>query len=672
MSAAPLLAGRSLSSQKKVIESLSGSTLSVPLSTAIHKVFKDAVEINYKNIHLGGPPETSLIDLRAKSFIEPSSRQKLAVVQFLPSAESSPASPGAAQTFDVNLGAQQRIRDLEHELQFTRESLQATVEELETSNEELQATNEELFAANEELQSTNEELHSVNEELITVNAEYHAKIKELTQLNEDINNLLSSADVGTVFLDSDLRIRLFTPSAQKEIHLLEQDVGRPISHVTHNRADCDLAREAQRVLTALVSHERETQTLEGRWYQIKFLPYFTLSRQVAGVVIALLDVTAFKRTNMQLARLSAAVEQSPASIVITDTAGNIEYVNPRFTEITGYSLEEALGKNPRILKTKMTPPETHRELWETIRAGKVWRGEFVNRKKNGELFYEHASVSPITDSQGNITNYLAVKENITEKKKAEEALRESEKRYRLLIDSLPDIAVLLFDCELRCLVAGGEELTRAGFDKRKMEAGSLREAFPRQTADLLLPFYRKALKGESSSFEHEHHGQIYRQSVVPLRDEGGKIYAGMAVMQNVSSRVNMENALRLNLEKYQVLFDSFPLGITVADREGKILECNREAERILGLSKEEYLNRAIDGAEWKIVRLDGSPMPPDEYASVRALKENRLVENVQMGIVKKEGQITWINATAAPLGDYGVLVAYREIDAPPPAIKGGE
>ncbi len=111
--------------------------------------------------------------------------------------------------------------------------MQATVEELETSNEELQATNEELFAANEELQSTNEELHSVNEELITVNAEYHAKIQELTMLNEDINNLLSSTDVGTLFLDRDLRIRLFTSVVQQEIHVLDQDIGRPIGHVAH-------------------------------------------------------------------------------------------------------------------------------------------------------------------------------------------------------------------------------------------------------------------------------------------------------------------------------------------------------------------------------------------------------------------------------------------------------
>ena len=636
--------------------------LSVPLSTAIHKVFKDQQDVNYKNIRLGDSVEANLVDIRIKPFVEPASRQKMAIIQFIPSSQSSSSvGQNTAQTFDVNAGAQQRIQDLEHELQFTRESLQATVEELETSNEELQATNEELFAANEELQSTNEELHSVNEELITVNAEYHAKIQELTKLNEDINNLLSSADVGTIFLDRDLRIRLFTPSAQHEIHLLDQDIGHPISHITHKIVDCDLAHNSQQVLKTLASLEMEAQNENGRWYQIKFLPYYTLQQQVGGVVITLMDITAFKQANMQLARLSAAVEQSPASIVITNTAGNIEYVNPRFTQITGYALEEVIGKNPRILKTDKTPPETYRQLWETISAGREWRGEFVNRRKDGELFYEYASISPILDEKGTVTQYLAVKENMTERKKVEDALRESEQRYRLLISSLPDIAVLLFDREFRYLVAGGDELEKAGFDKLRVEGHTLEEAFPPQVVNQFAPLYKKALAGESSSFEVNFADQTYHQMIVPLRDSNGEAYAGMVVAHNVSTRVNMEKALRLSLEKYQALFDFFPLGITVADREGKILESNREAERILGLEKENQKNRAIDGAEWKIIRADGSPMPTEEYASVRALKENRLVENVEMGIIKKKGQVTWINVTASPLGDYGVVIAYRDM-----------
>lgn len=123
-----------------------------------------------------------------------------------------------------------------------------------------------------------------------------------------------------------------------------------------------------------------------------------------------------------LRTLSRAVEQSPASIVITDPAGIIEYVNPRFTEITGYSQQEVLGRNPRLLKSGHQPVEFYRDLWETISAGRDWRGEFCNRKKNGEEFWESAVIAPIHDENGAIVQFMAIKQDITERKRAEQQM----------------------------------------------------------------------------------------------------------------------------------------------------------------------------------------------------------------------------------------------------------
>ncbi len=120
---------------------------------------------------------------------------------------------------------------------------------------------------------------------------------------------------------------------------------------------------------------------------------------------------------------SMAVEQSPATVVITDIHGSIEYVNPKFTHLTGYSFNEALRHNPRILKSGKQSPEFYRELWQTIISGKEWRGEFHNKKKNGEPYWESASISPIKNDKGEITHFVAVKEDITDRKKAEEELR---------------------------------------------------------------------------------------------------------------------------------------------------------------------------------------------------------------------------------------------------------
>ena len=123
-------------------------------------------------------------------------------------------------------------------------------------------------------------------------------------------------------------------------------------------------------------------------------------------------------------KLSQAVEQSPVNVIITDLDGNIEYVNRRFSQLTGYTAAEVLGKNPRILKSGHTSDEEYRSLWQTIKAGGEWSGEFLNKAKDGSLFWERALITSIKDEAGRITHFFAVKEDITERKKAEEALQQ--------------------------------------------------------------------------------------------------------------------------------------------------------------------------------------------------------------------------------------------------------
>lgn len=144
--------------------------------------------------------------------------------------------------------------------------------------------------------------------------------------------------------------------------------------------------------------------------------------RIVGFQAVARDITARRQAEEQIRQLSRAVEASPASIVITDSKGDIQYVNPKFSEVTGYAREDVLGRNPRILKSDVTPPQTHQDLWETLSGKREWVGEFCNRKKNGELFWELASISPITDELGNVTHYVAVKENITERKQFEQQL----------------------------------------------------------------------------------------------------------------------------------------------------------------------------------------------------------------------------------------------------------
>jgi PAS domain S-box-containing protein len=157
-----------------------------------------------------------------------------------------------------------------------------------------------------------------------------------------------------------------------------------------------------------------------RLFEIFSSPLVNRRKNILGQVITFREITERKRADEQLRQLSRAVEASPVSIIITDTQASIQYINPKFSEVTGYTKEEVLGKNPRILKTDQTPPETHRKLWETITAGQEWRGDLCNRKKNGEIFWESASISPIFDAAGQIASYVAIKEDFTERKKVGE------------------------------------------------------------------------------------------------------------------------------------------------------------------------------------------------------------------------------------------------------------
>src|SRR5512147_1399801 len=166
--------------------------------------------------------------------------------------------------------------------------------------------------------------------------------------------------------------------------------------------------------------------IRSRWFEFWFYPVLEADRPVSEVAVYAREITAQKKSQADLSKLFQAIQQSPMSVVITDRDGKIEYVNPEFTKVTGYALAEAVGRNPRILKSGHTPPEQYAELWNTITAGGVWRGEFRNKKKNGELFWELASIAPVKDGE-NIVNFVAVKEDITERREMAEQLRQSQK-----------------------------------------------------------------------------------------------------------------------------------------------------------------------------------------------------------------------------------------------------
>jgi two-component system, chemotaxis family, CheB/CheR fusion protein len=244
-----------------------------------------------------------------------------------------------------------RVAALEQELQSTKEYLQTTVEELEAANEELKSTNEELQSTNEELQSMNEELEtakeelqSTNEELVTVNTELNNKINELTEFNKDINNLLASTEIGTIFLDRDLNIKRFTPTATKLFSLIPQDVGRPIRDIAPKTEGANIYEESEKVLHTLQVKELELKTATGEIYATRILPYRTLENLIDGVVLTFIDISSQRLLSMAKNFAESIVNAVRESLLVMDRDLRVISANQAFYRTFRLSQEEVQNR----------------------------------------------------------------------------------------------------------------------------------------------------------------------------------------------------------------------------------------------------------------------------------------------------------------------------------------
>ena len=251
-----------------------------------------------------------------------------------------------------------------------------------------------------------------------------------------------NAGIGMAILDLQGHLIMSNPASQKMIGYTAEELRAMVftefTHPDDQELDMGLYRELQEGKRDKYEIDKRLLRKDGQvvWgHLIASLVKDKQGRPQYGLGMVE-DITERKQAEEQVRMLSRAVEQSPACVVITDPQGSIEYVNPKFTQLTGYTLEEALGKNPRLLKSGLTPAATYRQLWDTVLRGGEWHGEFANKKKNGDLYWESASITPIKDSQGLITHLVAVKEDITERKRAEAELTDRLRFETLLADLL--------------------------------------------------------------------------------------------------------------------------------------------------------------------------------------------------------------------------------------------
>lgn len=258
--------------------------------------------------------------------------------------------------------------------------------------------------------------------------------KDLQESEEIFNHFMENSPVFVFFKDENIRsLRLSKNYEQLLGKPLDELIGKSMDELFPSDLAKSMIEDDQRIL-------RENKTIvvdeefSGRFYTtIKFpITIDGYPRYLAGYTI---DNTDRKLYEEKIKILEKAVEQSPVSVIITDLDGRIQYVNKKFTMVTGYSFNEVHNKNPNILKSGLQPESFYKNLWDTILSGNVWQGELQNKKKNGALFWEQAIISPISNSDGSISHFVAVKEDITDRKLKDELIRENQEKFRLIFDN---------------------------------------------------------------------------------------------------------------------------------------------------------------------------------------------------------------------------------------------
>jgi two-component system CheB/CheR fusion protein len=533
--------------------------LRLDLRTALHKAVTGRTAVTHEDVTFEADGTTQRINLIVRPMPEPGEEAGLFMVVFqevVPARESRGEEAGDSRSA---AGESPTVQRLEAELRATRDHLQATLEELESSNEELVSSNEELLSMNEELQSANEELQtskeelqSVNEELETVNAELKKKIEELARANSDLQNLFASTQIATVFVDRELRVTRFTPAATEVFRLIEGDVGRPISDIAPRFINGRLTQDIRDVLRTLAPRERQVYAADdGSWYILRILPYRTLDDVIDGVVITCVDVTDLKEAQEQAAQLAAIVESSRDAIVGKTLDRVVTSWNAAAERMYGYSAQEAIGRPIDFIVA-----EEHRAqiaaAFEQLRQGiPIEPFETVRVRKDGTRLDIFLTLSPVRDPAGRLLGVSGIDRDISDRKRAEEALRLSEERYRSLVEAMASV-VWTTDAEGRFVEPqpSWEEYTGQPWEEHQGEGWAA--AIHPEDRERIQALWREALERKhkyrsEGRLRHAASGGAHRHFVargVPLHNSDGSVREWVGTIADVEDRWSAEEALR--------------------------------------------------------------------------------------------------------------------------------
>lgn len=491
------------------------------------------------------------------------------------------------------------VNQLEYELKSTREDLQSTIEEMESSNEELKASNEEIMSMNEELQSSNEELEtskeelqSLNEELSTVNNQLQDKVEQLDQVHNDMINLFNSTNIATLFLDTELRIKQFTPATGKLLRLISNDAGRAINTFATDFTGADLLEDARCVLEKLIPVEKEIHTTDGHYYLRRIQPYRTPDNRIEGVVITFVDITQRVKSEAQSRRLATVMRDSNDAITVQDLDGNFMAWNHGAEQIYGYSESEALKMNVRLL----IPEDMQDKGLEYLRLateGKVIKSFDSQRlSKYGKTLYLWVTVTPLYDESGKPVAIATTERDVRERKQIDN-LRAHSERLLNIVENLPAGAVYVSSGNL---VMNREAERLTGYKRNDLQ--SLEQWFSKlygERAGKFRRLYENILRK----------GCTRTTAATPIICKNGdRRYIEFAcycynndevwLMHDVTERHQYEDELKKSEERLRAIMDNAAESIIVINENGIITNFNAASEKLFGYETDEIIGQNVN------------------------------------------------------------------------------
>ena len=599
--------------------------LRLELRAALYQAAHNKSDVESRGISIPLDGETKFINLLVRPVLSQEDRARGFFLVTLE--ESNEPTPIEQKKPAVTTEEEPLARRLEEELVEVKAQLRATIEhhelqreELKASNEELQATNEELRSAAEELETSKEELQSINEELTTVNQELKVKIDELGQSNDDLRNLMNSTRIGTVFLNRDLRVKLFTPGARDIFNLIPADVGRRLSDITSKLDDDHLIADSLKVLELLQPVERTVRTKEGLAFLVQILPYRTMDDRIDGVVLTFMDITERERAEHAVReseeQFRRAIEDAPIPVIMHAEDGEVLQISRTWTELTGYTIADvptfdawltrAYGEGADKVRAHMQ--DLFKEQRHSLNV------EFPVRTRDGDLRYWSFSASSPGALRDGRRFIVGMALDITERKQQQQqqqnSIHDSDRRLRLMMESIEAYAIMTLDKGGNIEIWNSGAERAFGYTAPEITGQDVAIIFTPEDRRRNIPLKERETARETGRAADERWHvrkdgtRFYVSGVLsPLHDPDGAVTGYVKIARDLTEQRRAEEELRRANDELEVrvrerTFELAKLNESLRDEISERIQAERDRVRLLrqivGAQEEERRRIARD------------------------------------------------------------------------------